>query len=116
MANEDKKSTRTEEFKVSGDDIMKKIKELINEGNIRKITIKNKDGKEIAEFPLTLGVIGTVVLPILAAIGTVVALVSECTISVERETETASDEEAKPKDDMKPAKEEAEGVSMPDNW
>lgn len=91
---DNKKSTRTEEFKVSGDDIMKKLKELINEGNIRKITIKNKEGKEIAEFPLTLGVIGTVVLPVLAAVGTIVALVSECTISVERE-EVVEEEESK---------------------
>ena len=77
---------RTEEFKVSGNDIMKKIKELIKEGNIRKITIKGKDGKNIAEFPLTIGVVGTVILPVLAAIGTIVALVAECTISVEKET------------------------------
>lgn len=79
--------TRTEEFKVSGEDIMKKIKELIAEGNIRKITIKNKEDKIIAEFPLTIGVIGAVVLPVLAAIGTIIALVSECTISVEKEVE-----------------------------
>lgn len=76
---------RTEEFKVSGNDIMKKIKELINEGNIRKITIRGKDGKSIAEFPLTIGVVGTVILPVVAAIGTIVALVAECTISVEKE-------------------------------
>ncbi len=80
--------TRTEEFKVSGEDIMKKIKELIAEGNIRRITIKNKENKVIAEFPLTLGVVGTVFLPVLAAIGTIIALVSECTISVEKEDET----------------------------
>jgi hypothetical protein len=79
--------TRTEEFKVSGEDIMKKIKELINEGNIRRITIKSKENKVIAEFPLTLGVVGTVFLPVLASIGTIVALVSECTISVEKEVE-----------------------------
>lgn len=77
--------TKTEEFKVSGEDIMKKIKELINEGNIRKITIKNKEDKVIAEFPLTFGLVGTVLAPTLAAIGAIVALVSECTISVERE-------------------------------
>lgn len=88
---------RTEEFKVSGNDVMKKIKELIKEGNIRKITIKGKDGKNIAEFPLTIGVVGTVILPVLAAIGTIVALVAECTISVEKETE---DPKSKPtKDD-----------------
>ena len=76
---------RTEEFKVGGNDIIKKIKELVNEGNIRKITIRDKEGKSIAEFPLTVGVVGTVIVPILAAIGTIVALVAECTISVEKE-------------------------------
>jgi hypothetical protein len=85
--------TRTEEFKVSGEDIMKKIKELINEGNVRRITIKNKEDKVIAEFPLTLGVIGTVFLPVLASIGTIIALVSECTISVEKEMEEETEEE-----------------------
>lgn len=85
--------TSTEEFKVSGENIMKKIKELIKEGNIRKITIKNKENKSIAEFPLTIGVIGTMILPVLAAIGTIIALVSECTISVEREKPDESKEE-----------------------
>ncbi|EKD91088.1 MAG: hypothetical protein ACD_30C00047G0013 [uncultured bacterium] len=80
-----KKKTRTEEFKVSGEDILKKLRELVQEGNIRKITIKSKEGKVIAEFPLTVGVIGAVVLPPLAAIGTIIALVSECTIAVEKE-------------------------------
>lgn len=81
----DQKSENTEEFKVSGENVMKKIKELIQEGNIRKITIKNREDKIIAVFPLTVGVVGTVLLPVFAAIGTIVALVSECTISVERE-------------------------------
>lgn len=88
---------RTEEFKVSGENVMKKIKELIKQGNIRKITVKSKDDKTIAVFPLTLGVVGTVFLPVLAAIGTIVALVSECTISVEREQ--AEKEEA-PEEDI----------------
>lgn len=92
MANQ-KKSTRTEEFKVSGEDIMRKIKELIAEGNIRKISIKNKENKIIAEFPLTLGVVGGVLLPVLASIGTIIALVSECTISVEREAEEKAEKE-----------------------
>ncbi len=81
------KSSRTEEFKLSGEDIMNKLKELLKEGNIRKVTIKNKEDKVIAEFPLTIGVVGAVVLPVLASIGTIVALVSECTISVEKEEE-----------------------------
>lgn len=76
---------RKEEFKVSGEELLKKVKELIAEGNIRSITIKNKDGKVIAEFPLTIGVIGAVLLPPLAAIGAIAALVTECTIAVERE-------------------------------
>lgn len=67
--------TTKEEFKVSGEDLLKKVKELINEGNIRRIIIKNKDDKSIAEFPLSLGVVGAVLAPILAAVGTIAALV-----------------------------------------
>jgi len=75
----------TEEFKVSGDHLVEKIKNLIKEGNIRKITIKDKNGKDLIMFPLTIGVVGAVLAPILAAIGALAALVGECTISVERE-------------------------------
>lgn len=88
-------AARTEEFKVSGGDIVRKIKELINEGNIRRITIKNKEDKIIAEFPLTLGVVGTVLVPVLAAIGTIAALASECTISVEKEDLPQDEDEIK---------------------
>lgn len=84
---------RTEEFKVSGSDVVKKIKELIKQGNIRRITIKDKEGKTFAEFPLTLGVVGTVILPVVAAIGTIIALVAECTISVEKEEDISGDKE-----------------------
>ena len=73
-----------EEFKVNGEMLLKKVNELVKEGNIRKITIKDKDGKEIMSFPLTFGVVGAVLAPILAAVGAVAALVTECTISVER--------------------------------
>jgi len=75
----------TEEFRVSGDRLVEKIKNLIKEGNIRKITIKDKNGKDLIMFPLTIGVVGAVLAPILAAIGALAALVGECTISVERE-------------------------------
>jgi len=75
----------TEEFKVSGDRLVEKIKNLIKEGNIRKITIKDKNGKDLIMFPLTIGVVGAVLAPILAAIGALAALIGECTISVERE-------------------------------
>lgn len=76
---------KKESFKVSGDDLLKKIKELIKEGNVRRITITDKNGKTIAEFPLTLGVVGAVLAPVLAAVGAIAALVTECTISVEKE-------------------------------
>lgn len=75
---------KSESFKVSGENLLKKVKELIKEGNVRKITIKDKSGKELMSFPLTFGVVGAVIAPILAAVGAVAALIGECTISVER--------------------------------
>lgn len=80
-------SKHTEEFKVDGEDLLKKVKHLIAEGNIRRITIRNKDGKIIVELPLTVGVVGAVLAPPLAAVGAIAALVTECTIVVEREGE-----------------------------
>ena len=77
-------SDMQEEFKVKGEQVLGKVKELIQEGNVRRISIKGKDGNVIIEFPLTLGVIGAVLAPVLAAVGAVAALVTECTISVER--------------------------------
>ena len=77
--------TKKEEFKVNGEQVMAKVKQLITEGNIRKITIKDKKGKELLTFPLTIGVVGTVIAPVLAAVGALAALIGECTISVERE-------------------------------
>ena len=64
---------------------LKKIKELIDEGNVRKIIIKDKYGKELMTFPLTIGVVGAVLAPVLAAVGALAALIGECTLSVERE-------------------------------
>jgi hypothetical protein len=78
------KQSQTNEFKVTGEELLKKVKALIAEGNIRKITIKNKNGDPIVIFPLTFGVVGAVISPVLAAIGALAALISECTISVER--------------------------------
>lgn len=78
------KKTQKEEFKVNGAELLQKIKELIREGNIRKITIKDKNQKELITFPLTVGVVGTVIAPVLAAVGAIAALVGECTISIER--------------------------------
>lgn len=77
--------TFKESFTVNGEQLLKKIKDLIAEGNVRKITIHDKTGKELMSFPLTMGVVGAVLLPVLAAVGAVAALIGECTISVERE-------------------------------
>lgn len=77
--------TFKESFTVNGESLLKKIKELIEEGNVRKITIHDKTGKEIMSFPLTIGVVGAVLLPVFAAIGAAAALIGECTIAVERE-------------------------------
>jgi hypothetical protein len=79
------KKPKTEDFKVNGEDLLKKVKELIHEGNIRKITIDSKSGRQIISFSLTFGVIGATLLPPLAAIGALAALLTECTIKVERE-------------------------------
>lgn len=77
--------TTQEEFKVSGEELLAKVKQLINEGNVRRIIIKNKEGKSLVEFPLMIGLVGTVLAPVLAAVGAIAALVTECTIVVERE-------------------------------
>jgi len=75
---------RYEEFKVAGEDVVKTVKKLIAEGNARKIIIKNEKGDTLVEFPLTVGAIGALLLPALAAVGAVAALVANCTIVVER--------------------------------
>jgi len=78
-------NTYREEFKVSGEELLKKVRALIAEGNVRRICIQSKDGRTIAEFPLTVGVVGALIVPTLAAIGAMAALVTECSIIVERE-------------------------------
>lgn len=75
---------KTEEFKVTGDQVVAKIKELLHEGNIRRIVLKNEKGKILLEIPLTLGVVGVLLLPVWAAIGAIAALVTKMTIVIER--------------------------------
>ncbi len=75
---------RTEEFRVNGEQLLSKVKELLHEGNIRRVTIKDKDGKTLVEFPMTFGVVGALLAPSLAALGAVAALVSEATVVVEK--------------------------------
>ena len=76
--------TRTEVFSINGEDLVSTIKKLVHEGNIRRIAIENKDGKVLLEVPLTLGVVGALLLPTLAALGALAAIVTECKIVVER--------------------------------
>jgi hypothetical protein len=75
---------RTEEFTVSGDDIMARLRQLIEEGNARRIILRKPDGQTLLEFPLTAGVIGVALLPVYAAIGAAVALAANITIVVEK--------------------------------
>ncbi len=78
------KKTRIEEFEVDGDKVVETIKRLVHEGNIRRITIKDESGKTLIEIPLTIGVVGAVIVPVLAAVGALAALVARCTIVVEK--------------------------------
>jgi Flp pilus assembly pilin Flp len=82
--NKTDQKTWTEEFKVSGGEILNKLKELLHEGNIRRIILKDEQGKTFIEFPLTMGIVGAALLPVLAAIGAIAALVSKLTIVVEK--------------------------------
>lgn len=79
-----------ESFSINGEALVQKVKDLIAEGNIRKISIHDKAGKELMSFPLTFGVVGAVFAPVLAAIGAMAALIGECTITVEREPDSAA--------------------------
>lgn len=75
---------KKEEFKVNGEEVLKTVKELIKKGNIRRIIIKNENGETLIEIPLTFAVVGAVLLPIFAAIGALAAVVTKCTIIVEK--------------------------------
>jgi D-aminopeptidase len=81
-------TTYWETLKLEGKTIVERVRELIYEGNVRRIVIQH-EGRTVAEFPLTAGVIGAVVAPVLAAVGALVALLKDCTIQVEREEPTA---------------------------
>jgi hypothetical protein len=77
-------NVRKEEFQVTGEALVAKIKELLHEGNIRRIILKNEEGKVLIEIPLTIGVVGMLLLPVWAAIGAIAALAANLTIVVER--------------------------------
>jgi len=81
-----------EEFKLSGSEVIEKIKELIHQGNIRRIILKDDTGKPILEIPLTLGVVGAALMPVLAAVGAAAALLAKLTIVVEKDEEEEKEE------------------------
>jgi len=76
------KKENKEEFKVSGEEVVQKVKELIKKGNARKIIIKNDKGKVVMEIPLTFGAVGAILLPVLAAVGAIAAVLTNCTVVV----------------------------------
>ena len=73
-----------EEFSVSSEDLVKRVKELIREGNVTRIIVRDEEGKTLLEIPATIGVVGVVLAPWLAALGAIAALATKCTIAVER--------------------------------
>ena len=76
--------TKFEEFRLNGGEILNKVKEIIHQGNVRRIILKDEHGKTFMEIPLTVGVVGAIVAPILAAVGAIAALASNLTIVVEK--------------------------------
>jgi len=90
-----KAKTFWESFKAEGENVADKVKQIVHEGNVRRVVVKH-EGRTVAEFPLTAGVVGAVLAPVLAAIGALVALMKDCTIEMERTRESA------PKQDQVP--------------
>jgi hypothetical protein len=88
----------TQEFSLNGDEVVAKVKELIHEGNVRRVIIKNEDGRTMLEIPLTIGVIGAALLPVLAAIGAAAAIATRCTLVVERDPDAPSSPPDVPED------------------
>jgi hypothetical protein len=79
--------TRTEEFKLEGGKVLDKIKDLLHQGSLRRILLKNEDGKTLVELPLTLGLAGAALLPVYAAVGALAAVATRLTVVVERTQE-----------------------------
>jgi hypothetical protein len=91
-----KTKTFWESFKAEGENVVDKVKQIVHDGNVRRVVVKH-DGRTVAEFPLTAGVVGAVLAPVLAAIGALVALMKDCTIEIERaRTESSPKKEPAP--------------------
>lgn len=80
-----------EEFRIRGEDLLARARELVHEGNVRRLIIKNDEGVTLIEVPLTVGVLGAALLPVWAAIGAIAALATDCTVVVERRDEPPTD-------------------------
>ena len=80
----DPRESRTEEFRLEGGKVLDKVKELIHAGNVRRIILKNEEGKVYLEIPLTVGLVGAALLPVLAAVGVLAAIVARLVIVVEK--------------------------------
>jgi hypothetical protein len=80
-----------ERYRVAGEKLLSKVRELLQEGNIRRITIKNDEDKTLIEIPLTIGVVGAALFPVWAAVGAIAALVTDCSIEVERHEKDAEE-------------------------
>lgn len=74
----------SESYEINGEELIAKVKEIVHEGNVRRIIITSDDGKRLVEIPLTVGVVGALLVPAWAAIGAIAAIVAKCTIEVER--------------------------------
>ena len=101
QSNNPNPAPKQEEFHVRGEDLIAKIKEIIKEGNIRRIIVKNEEGKVMVEVPLTLGVVGFMLLPVWAALGAIAALAANLTIVVEKDVTPAPTEPAEPVKEIK---------------
>lgn len=85
-----------ETFNVSGENLLKKVKELFNDVNVTKVTIADKNEKEIVSFPVSIGIVGVLLAPAFAAVGAIAAIVTECKIIVERKDEAPKEEANEP--------------------
>ena len=81
------KNNVTQTIKATGKTLYEEVKKIIHHGNVRRIIIKNKQGKEIAQFPLTVGVVGAFILPMVAVVGLIIGFASDCSIIIEKEPE-----------------------------
>ena len=94
MQNETPVSGRKQRFTVKGEELLGKVRELIHQGNIRRITVSDANDRTIFEVPLTAGVIGAIIAPALVAIGAIAALAKDYTLEIERADPAAANTEA----------------------